>query len=67
MQEAKKSPASRMTVHGRGAPRRRGPTCVDLFAGAGGFAEGFRQAGWSVLAANDIDSYASETFRRIFP
>src|SRR5688500_15663737 len=56
-----------MVVHGRSTSRRRGPTCVDLFAGAGGFAEGFRQAGWSVLAANDIDTHASETFRHNFP
>jgi DNA (cytosine-5)-methyltransferase 1 len=67
MQAAKKTSGTRMTVHGRSSRPRRGPTCVDLFAGAGGFAEGFRQAGWSVLAANDIDVYASETFRRNFP
>jgi DNA (cytosine-5)-methyltransferase 1 len=44
-----------------------GPTCVDLFAGAGGLAEGFRQAGWRVLLANDYDADASETFILNFP
>jgi DNA (cytosine-5)-methyltransferase 1 len=49
----------------REAPR--GPTCVDLFAGAGGLAEGFRQAGWRILLANDYDADASETFILNFP
>lgn len=43
------------------------PRCVDLFAGAGGLAEGFRQAGWKVTAAADNDPCASETFRTNFP
>lgn len=43
------------------------PRCVDLFAGAGGLAEGFRQAGWKVTAAVDNDPYAAETFRMNFP
>jgi DNA (cytosine-5)-methyltransferase 1 len=67
MRGIKKRPGARMTIHACSERSRRGPTCVDLFAGAGGFAEGFRQAGWSVLAANDIDSYASKTFRLNFP
>jgi len=41
--------------------------CVDLFAGAGGLAEGFRQAGWLVAAAVDNDHHAIETFRMNFP
>lgn len=41
--------------------------CVDLFAGAGGLAVGFRSAGWGVLAANDMDSSAADTFRLNFP
>lgn len=45
----------------------RGPKCVDLFAGAGGLAEGFRQAGWNVVAANDADEAATATFRHNFP
>lgn len=37
-------------------------TAVDLFCGAGGLSEGFRQAGFSVLAGNDIDPNAARTF-----
>src|SRR6266851_724055 len=47
--------------------RQLGPTCIDLFSGAGGLAEGFRQAGWSILAANDSDANARSTFRLNFP
>jgi len=43
------------------------PGCIDLFSGAGGLAEGFREAGWRVLAAIDDDPYAAETFRSNFP
>ena len=43
------------------------PACADLFAGAGGLAEGFRQAGWAVIAGADADPHASETFRLNFP
>jgi DNA (cytosine-5)-methyltransferase 1 len=35
---------------------------VDLFCGAGGFAEGFRQAGFHSIAANDFDPWAGATF-----
>ena len=37
-------------------------TTIDLFCGAGGLSEGFRQAGFHVLAGNDIDPFAAETF-----
>ena len=37
-------------------------TAIDLFSGAGGLSEGFRQAGFHVLAGNDIDPFAAETF-----
>lgn len=47
--------------------RGTGPTCIDLFAGAGGLAEGFRAAGWRVLSGNDLDKRAGETFRHNFP
>lgn len=47
-----------------GGPRL---TCIDLFAGAGGLADGFRQAGWTILAAVDSDPHAAETFRHNFP
>ncbi len=38
-------------------------TIVDLFCGAGGLSEGFRQAGCHVLVGNDYDAAAGETFR----
>lgn len=38
------------------------PTVIDLFCGAGGLSEGFRQAGYSVLLGNDIDPTFGETF-----
>ena len=43
------------------------PTVVDLFAGAGGIAEGFRQGGFRSIAASDIDPDACATFARNFP
>lgn len=43
------------------------PGCIDLFAGAGGLAEGFRQAGWEILSAADKDPYTAKTFRLNFP
>lgn len=50
------------------AARRDGaPLCVDLFAGAGGLAVGFRNAGWAVIGGNDIDKDAGSTFRLNFP
>ncbi|WP_051134871.1 DNA cytosine methyltransferase [Ponticaulis koreensis] len=40
---------------------------IDLFCGAGGLSEGFRQVGYSVLAGNDIDEAAGKTFDRMHP
>jgi DNA (cytosine-5)-methyltransferase 1 len=40
---------------------------VDLFAGAGGLAEGFRQAGFAVAAGTDIDPDACASFGLNFP
>lgn len=40
---------------------------IDLFAGAGGLSEGFRQAGFSILAANEFDPHAAETFKKTHP
>ena len=37
-------------------------SAIDLFCGAGGLSEGLRQAGFHVLAGNDVDPVASETF-----
>jgi DNA (cytosine-5)-methyltransferase 1 len=60
--------AKRRALRTRRAPDPR-PTLkvVDLFAGAGGLAEGFRQAGYRVLAGSDIDPDAVTTFRLNFP
>lgn len=56
---------------GRGALLRagfaRGLTVVDLFSGAGGLSEGFRQAGFTVLAGSDNDPDALATFAYNFP
>lgn len=38
------------------------PTVIDLFCGAGGLSEGFSQAGFKVLAGNDFDELAGQTF-----
>lgn len=37
-------------------------TAIDLFCGAGGLSEGFRQAGFHVLAGQDYDEAAGATF-----
>ncbi|MEJ5024975.1 DNA cytosine methyltransferase [Brucella anthropi] len=37
-------------------------TVIDLFCGAGGLSEGFRQAGYHVLAGQDFDEKAGATF-----
>lgn len=53
------------------ATRRRakaeGPLLVDFFSGCGGTSRGFRDAGFEVIAAIDIDSDAAATFQRNFP
>jgi DNA (cytosine-5)-methyltransferase 1 len=56
-----------VNLHERRAVLPSGPRCVDLFAGAGGLAVGFRNAGWAVACANDLDGDAAETFRLNFP
>ncbi len=43
------------------------PTTIDLFAGAGGITEGFRQAGFRCLFANDFNPSAVETFKLNHP
>lgn len=42
--------------------RSSGLTTLDLFCGAGGITEGFRQAGFTCVYGNDINSSAIETF-----
>ena len=41
---------------------QRQPIGIDLFAGAGGFSCGFKQAGWHVIAANECDVEAAHTY-----
>lgn len=43
------------------------PTVIDLFAGCGGFSEGFRQAGFRIESAVEIDEWAAATFRGNHP
>lgn len=40
---------------------------MDLFAGAGGLSEGFRQAGFSIVAGSDFDPDACATYALNFP
>lgn len=42
------------------------PTCIDLFAGAGGLSLGLKMAGWRTLVASDYDAAACATYRRNF-
>lgn len=42
-------------------------TVVDLFCGAGGLSEGFRQAGYHVVAGSDYDEAAGLTFSATHP
>jgi DNA (cytosine-5)-methyltransferase 1 len=42
-------------------------TILDLFSGAGGISEGFRQAGYRVVAGSDSDPDAAATYSQNFP
>ena len=46
---------------------RHNMTVIDLFCGAGGLSEGFRQAGFHVLAGQDFDEQAGATFSATHP
>lgn len=39
------------------------PTIVDLFSGAGGFSLGFKQSGYKILLANDIQEVCTKTYK----
>jgi DNA (cytosine-5)-methyltransferase 1 len=42
-------------------------TAIDLFAGAGGLSEGFRMEDFQILAANDFDKDAADTYKLNHP
>ena len=41
--------------------------CIDLFSGAGGLSEGFRQNDFDILLANDFDSWCEATYKLNHP
>jgi DNA (cytosine-5)-methyltransferase 1 len=41
--------------------------CIDLFCGAGGLSEGFRQNGFDILLANDFDTWCEATYKLNHP
>ena len=41
-------------------------TVLDLFAGAGGFSEAFRQAGFDIVGAVEFDRAAAATYAATF-
>lgn len=47
--------------------RRRRPTAIDLFCGAGGLSLGLVNAGWDLRLGSDIDSACGATHRINFP
>ena len=47
--------------------RRKAPTMVDLFCGAGGLSLGFKQAGFKTVFANDFDPLCIETYKYNHP
>lgn len=70
MKTHKKMPRSRLTiVEGGASAKAPSPayTTIDLFCGAGGITEGFRQAGFRCLYGNDIMPEAIETFSHNHP
>lgn len=68
--QASKTPAG--TAKGKATLKNGGHdespfSIVDLFCGAGGLSEGFRQAGFAVLAGSDNDPDAMATYATNFP
>jgi DNA (cytosine-5)-methyltransferase 1 len=51
----------------REASREPGLSTIDLFSGAGGITEGFRESGYKCLYANDVMPEAVETFKANHP
>jgi len=47
--------------------KKRCPTFIDLFAGAGGLSIGLEKAGFQLVAATDWDHYSCETLRTNHP
>lgn len=64
--EFSRSSTKQSTPRRPGRPRAE-LTVVDLFAGAGGISEGFRQAGFSIVAGLDNDPDAAATYAHNFP
>lgn len=61
-------PSTKKQASGRDAkPTTSGFSVVDLFAGAGGLSEGFRQAGFEVIGGSDNDPDAAATYALNFP
>ena len=42
------------------------PIVIDLFSGAGGFSEGFRQAGYNIVCGVDINEDCSKSYQMNF-
>lgn len=53
-----------MIFHNPGYTLNRRPGTVDLFCGAGGLSEGFKQAGFDSLLGIDSDKWAVATYRQ---
>lgn len=59
--------AYRPPAKAKASPELPKLTAVDLFCGAGGLSEGFRQAGYHVLVGQDYDAAAGKTFEATHP